>query len=177
MALLIQSRALLEPTFQKKDGGMAVELNGAPADRTLEASYLKMTREWKSGDRIALKLEMKPEVIYPHPGIAADAGRVAVQRGPLVYCLESVDNPGVSLPNAILPPVPEFRMGKAAGLPEDTVALRCAAKAEFSKSDMLYRKTPPQYGRVDLCFIPYALWQNRGESAMQVFVRIAPAAF
>ena len=155
----------------------SVELNGAPADRTLEASYLKMTREWKSGDRIALKLEMKPEVIYPHPGIAADAGRVAVQRGPLIYCLESLDNPGVSLPNAILPPVPEFRMGKAAGLPEDTVALRCAAKAEFSKSDMLYRKTPPQYGRVDLCFIPYALWQNRGESAMQVFVRIAPAAF
>ena len=152
----------------------SVELNGVAADKVLEASYLKMTREWKSGDRVTLKLEMKPEVIYPHPEIAADAGKAAIQRGPLVYCLESVDNPGVSLPNVILPSVPEFHLGKASGLPEDTVAIRCRAKEETSSSDALYRNTPPECHDVDLCFIPYALWQNRGESSMQVFVRVTP---
>ena len=103
----------------------------------------------------------------------ADAGKAAILRGPVVYCLESVDNPGVPLQSVILPSVPDFRLGKVDGLPEETVAIRCDAKLEFSGDDALYRNTPPQYRNVEVCAIPYALWQNRGESSMQVFLRVS----
>ena len=152
----------------------SIELNGTAADHDPESSYWKMTRKWQSGDRITLNLEMNVEVIYPNPRLAADAGKVAIQRGPLVYCLESVDNPGIFLPNVILPVKPEFHLDKAAGLPEGTVAIRCKAKEEYSASDALYRNTPPLHRDIDVCFIPYALWQNRGEASMQVFVRVTP---
>lgn len=132
-----------------------------------------MTREWQAGDRITVVLAMKPELIYPHPSIAADAGKAAIQRGPVVYCMESVDNPGIPLPSAVLPSDPDFRLGKVDGLPEETVAIRCNAKMEFCGDDTLYRNTPPQYREVEVCAIPYALWQNRGDSSMQVFLRVS----
>lgn len=153
----------------------SVEVNGSAAESSSATpSRWTMTREWKSGDRIELNLELKPVLIYPHPSVAADAGRAAIQRGPVVYCMESVDNPGIPPQSVILPADPDFRLCRAEGLPEGTVAIRCGAKAEFSPDSALYRKTPPRFRDVDVCAIPYALWQNRGESSMQVFLRVAP---
>lgn len=154
-------------------GEYSIEVNGNAVNGEMESGYWKMMREWQPGDRITAVLAMKPELIYPHPSIAADAGKVAIQRGPVVYCLESVDNSGIPLQSVILPSVPGFRLGQVDGLPEDTVAIRCDAKLEFSGDDALYRNTSPQYRNVEVCAIPYALWQNRGESSMQVFLRVS----
>lgn len=154
-------------------GEYSIEVNGNAVNGGIESGYWKMARKWQSGDRITAVLAMKPELVYPHPSIAADAGKAAIRRGPVVYCLESVDNPGIPLQSVILPSVPDFRLDKVDGLPEETVAIRCDAKLEFSGDDALYRNTPPQYRNVEVCAIPYALWQNRGESSMQVFLRVS----
>lgn len=149
------------------------EVNDSPVTGEIEKGYWKAKRNWQSGDRISVSLTIKPTLIYPHPAVVADAGKAAIQYGPTVYCLESVENPDIPLQNVILPPTPDFRLGKVDGLPEETVAIRCNAKLEFSQDNALYRTTPPQYREVEVCAIPYALWQNRGETSMQVFTRVS----
>lgn len=78
-------------------GEYSIEVKGNAVNGGIESGYWKMARKWQSGDRITAVLAMKPELVYPHPSIAADAGKAAIRRGPVVYCLESVDNPGVPL--------------------------------------------------------------------------------
>ena len=67
-----------------------------------ENGYVVINREWSSGDSIILKLEMPVEKITPHPDIRQNAGQIALQRGPIVYCLEEVDN-GSRLANVAIP--------------------------------------------------------------------------
>ena len=54
--------------------------------------YIRIERTWQSGDQVELTLPMPVERIEAHPSVRQDAGRVALQRGPVVYCLEEVDN-------------------------------------------------------------------------------------
>src|SRR5262249_27733510 len=71
-----------------------VSVNGENVhlDDSLQNGYLHLARRWEAGDQIALCLEMPIDRIYAHPDVGADTGRVALQRGPLVYCLETADN-------------------------------------------------------------------------------------
>ena len=149
-----------------------VTLNGTEINHAVSGGYWKMRRQWSAGDRVVLHLDMVPGVVYPHPEVSADAGRAAVQFGPLVYCLESVDNPGVLLHNVKLPRNPRFVPERAGGLPDGTIALRCRAKEVYAVSEKLYRRTAPEEREVEICAIPYALWQNRGASSMQVFLLV-----
>ncbi|MBI3514013.1 MAG: glycoside hydrolase family 127 protein, partial [Proteobacteria bacterium] len=68
--------------------GVGVDLAGAVA-----RGYARITRQWRGGDRITLDLDMPVERIHAHPDVRPDQGRVALKRGPIVYCLEAVDNP------------------------------------------------------------------------------------
>src|SRR5262249_53945563 len=72
-----------------------VEVNGQPvAAIKAERGYVKITRSWQAGDVVRLVLPMPVERVYADPRVKADVGRVALQRGPVVYCLEGVDNDG-----------------------------------------------------------------------------------
>ena len=67
--------------------------------------YLPIRRRWSPGDVIQLKVEVVPQVIEANPRVADDTGRVAIQRGPLIYCLEEIDQPsGVSLSDVAVNP-------------------------------------------------------------------------
>lgn len=72
-----------------------IRVNGEeiPVDASLQKGYVQIERLWQSGDSIFLHLEMPVERIYSHPDVRADVGYVSLQRGPLVYCLETADNP------------------------------------------------------------------------------------
>ena len=102
----------------------------------------------------------------------ADAGKAAVRRGPVVYCLESVDNPGILLHSARIQAHPEFTLKAADGLPEGTDALLFRGEAVKPSDGPLYGTNPPAYEAVELCAIPFALWQNRGKSSMQIFLQV-----
>ena len=77
-------------------------VNGTPVPITPERGYLKLHRTWAAGDTVTLTLPMPAERLYAHPDVRQDVGRVALRRGPLVYCLEQHDNPA-PLPHTRLP--------------------------------------------------------------------------
>ncbi len=116
--------------------------------------YASLRRRWRPGDVVMLSLPMKTRLRATHPRVKATRGKVALTRGPLVYCLESIDNPGVNLFVVRLDPgslLAEFREELFGGI----VVLR--AQSMDGKP---------------LTFIPYFLWGNRGLSRMSVYVKI-----
>ncbi len=83
---------------------VTLKVNGRPADTgKLVKGYVRIGRRWKPGDMVELTMPMPIRRIHAHPDVEADAGRVALQRGPIVYCFEAVDNGG-RVSNVILPP-------------------------------------------------------------------------
>ncbi|MBQ6351735.1 MAG: glycoside hydrolase family 127 protein, partial [Lentisphaeria bacterium] len=148
----------------------AVKLNGADATELVRDGYWRSRREWKPGDRVELALRIVAGLRFADPRVPADSGRAAIQRGPLVYCVESADNPGVRLHSLRLPAAPEFRESAAEGLPAGTVALHFPVRHEVTPEGELFSETVPAYALAEATAIPYALWQNRGAGAMQVFL-------
>jgi len=119
-----------------------------------ESWYLPIQRTWNPGDVLEIEFEMAINVRATHPKVKATQGQVAVTLGPLVYCLESVDNPDVNIFAAQLDPASLY--------------------AEF-RDDLLGSVTVICGQTVDgqpLTFIPYYLWANRGTSKMTVYVNI-----
>ena len=155
-----------------------VIVNGKEVAGGTPGKYLAINRRWSTGDVVQLKLNVVPQVIEANPRVADDTGRVAVQRGPLIYCLEEIDQPnGVSLSDVAVNPgrqpadqfKPEFRSDLLGGMVvlhhEGAVYERgVAEKLLYSdyKRDADTRKVP-------LTFIPYYAWANRQASFMQVW--------
>ena len=146
-------------------------LNGKSINAS-EDGYWTSKRVWQTGDEITLILKMVPEVVYADPRVPADIGKAAIQRGPVVYCLESTDNSGILLHSARIPAHPEFTLKQAEGLPEGTLALQFRGEAVKPSDGPLYGTNPPVYEAVELCAIPFALWQNRSKADMQVFLQV-----
>jgi len=72
----------------------ALSVNGEAQALTVQNGYARIEREWSDGDRVELKLAMPVRRVVAHSSVAADAGRIALERGPVVYCVEGVDNGG-----------------------------------------------------------------------------------
>ena len=150
-----------------------VELNGQPLDATAtEMGYLAISRRWQPGDLVTLDLPMPAERLYPHPAVTADLGRVALRRGPLVYCLEEADNPGAPVQRLLLPRTSTLRPSPRADLLGGAVAITADALRldETGWTDTLYRPTPPTRHPVAATAIPYYLWNNRGPHSMSVWI-------
>ena len=118
---------------------------------------------------------MPVQVLRANDSVAADAGCIALQRGPLVYALESVDN-GPGLHRLSIPAKQDFKLVAAKGLPRGTVAIAGTAFETTRPGDELYSDAAPRTRRRRFVAIPYALWQNRGPAEMQVWTREAPSA-
>lgn len=159
--------------------GAAIAVNGAPAvPAAPDASgYVALARDWQDGDRVALHLPMGARVLHPHPRIKADTGRVALMRGPLVYCAEAADN-GPDLDHIRLPGhAPAARTATLADL-GGAVALDVTAQVDSDAAwgRMLYAARPPAAETAVRRFIPYHLWDNRTPGEMRVWMRRADAS-
>ena len=80
----------------------SVQVNGEPATAEPQEGWLTVTRTWAAGDELVLDLPLDVRFTYADPRVDADRGAVALERGPLVYCLEAVDNPGQRLDDLII---------------------------------------------------------------------------
>ena len=83
--------------------GATAAVNGEPVALTPERGYATIHRLWSKGDVVTLRLPMPAERLYAHPNVRMDVGRVALRRGPLIYCVEEADNPGGPVQTLALP--------------------------------------------------------------------------
>ena len=149
-----------------------VAVNGKHLAAKPKDGFVSVERAWKPGDEVALDLAMPVRVLRANDNVAADAGCIALQRGPLVYALESVDN-GPGLHRLSIPAKQDFRLVAAKGLPKGTVAIAGTAFETTRPGDALYSTAATRTRRRRFVAIPYALWQNRGPAEMQVWTREA----
>jgi DUF1680 family protein len=139
--------------------------------------YLTLDREWKDGDFVTLYLPMGARLMHPHPRVRADTGRVALMRGPLVYCAEGADN-GADLDLITLP-------AQLSGVQTATVAdlggavafdVPALVESDEAWGKAIYLAAPPKAQTAVRRFIPYHLWDNRTPGEMLVWVRRAADA-
>ena len=150
-------------------------VNGERIALRPERGYAAISRRWSAGDVVALDLPMPPERLYAHPNVRMDVGRVALRRGPLIYCVEEADNPGGPAQRLTLPREAPLKAERA-DLFGGVTMLTAPAKA-LAPSDgaALYSTTPPATRDATLAAIPYFLWANREPASMQVWIAEAPA--
>lgn len=150
--------------------GYTVTVNGEPVAGELQKGYLLIDRKWKKGDVVEVHFDMKPRVVKANGKVEADRGRVAVERGPLVYCAEWPDN-DFNVHNILLNQHPSFlvveRPDLLYGIHEittDAQALSYDAAGKLAVRD------------VKLTLIPYYAWAHRGEGDMEVWLPIEVGA-
>lgn len=153
-------------------GTFTLAVNGRRLAAKPKDGFVSVERAWKPGDEVALDLAMPVRALRANDNVEADAGRIALQRGPLVYALESVDN-GPALHRLSIPAKQDFRLVAAKGLPRGTVAIAGTAFETTRPGDALYSAAATRTRRRRFVAIPYALWQNRGPAEMQVWTREA----
>jgi DUF1680 family protein len=149
----------------------SVQVNGQTVSGQPVNGYLAISRQWQKGDVIALDLPMPAERLFANPNVNMDVGRVALKRGPLVYCVEEVDNGG-PVQRLKLPRNAELKSTTRADLFDGVVTITAGAKtiADGDWKDTLYRTEPPAEAEATLTAVPYYLWANRGQGSMLVWV-------
>ncbi|WP_240468702.1 beta-L-arabinofuranosidase domain-containing protein [Gracilibacillus sp. YIM 98692] len=150
----------------------AITVNGEKVSYQVEKGYAKINRKWKDGDQIQLRLDMPVEVVRAHPEVRENAGKVALQRGPLVYCIEEVDN-GRNLHAIQLPASQTFDVLFDETLLNGVSAIHGkAVKTDLSKiENSLYATDSYPEKDIKIKAIPYYAWCNRGENEMMVWIR------
>lgn len=132
----------------------SISLNGAAIQPTIEKGYALLESKWNNGDVITLKMDMPVKMVAADQRVKADEGRRAIQRGPLVYCMEEIDNPD-SYTNAAI---------------EEDASFDVNFKPELLEGVNLITTTDGKY-----TFIPYYAWDNRTSGGMRVWVPMLPS--
>ena len=149
----------------RKADHYTVSVNGKPATYTMSKGYAVIDREWKKGDKVDLVLPMNIKRIVARPEVKQDEGRVALQRGPLVYCIEGADNNGQAW-NIILPDNTKFETSFKKDLLEGVEVIEFNAPSLQVSADGQSVKTET----TKVTAIPYYAWCNRGQNAMQIWL-------
>lgn len=148
-----------------------LSVNGQRIDvaAVAERGYAAIRRRWQRGDKVTLGLAMPVERIYAHPDVQADQGRVALKRGPMVYCVEAVDSAApphlLKLPreSAIVANLEPDLLGGVATLSGTALAIRPA-------DESLYRTQPWPAEGVPFKAVPYPVWDHREPGEMVVWL-------
>ena len=151
--------------FTDKAPAPVLSVNGRNVPVTLTKGYVPITRAWRAGDTIRLSLPMPVRRIVADDRVAADRGRVALQRGPIVYAAEWADNPDGKVRNIVLSDARELKAEFKAELLNGVVAItgQATGLAYDDKGGLQKREQP-------FVAIPYATWANRGRGQMAVWL-------
>lgn len=122
-------------------------------------------RNWKKGDVVEVNLPMEVRQVASRKEVKADQDRVALQRGPLVYCVEGADNEGKAW-NILVPDKATFATKSHQILDEPVVAIQANVSVAEAAPDGLTVQIKPR----TITAIPYYAWANRGKSPMQVWL-------
>ena len=155
-----------------RPGSVQVRINGKVENicADVEKGYLILKRVWEK-DEVEIVFPMKIRKIYANLKVREDAGCVAFMRGPIVYCFEGVDNPGLLQSYHIFEDAKMEEEVCKEGLLEGCVLLKIKARKLETVGDSLYSDIAPVRTLTTLTAVPYYTWGNRGENQMRVWMR------
>jgi hypothetical protein len=153
------------PGWCRREAALAV--NGVKVEPKAGKGYVTLSRTWKAGDVVRLTLPMPVERVYADPRVKADVGRVALQRGPVVYCLEGVDNGG-AVRNLVLPREAALAACFEKDLLGGVVVVTGDGLAASRPGEEVVTKP------VKFTAVPYYAWDNRAPGPMVVWVAEDP---
>jgi hypothetical protein len=151
--------------LDRSPDAVTLKVNGTPVNLALDRGYASITRTWRRGDVVELVLPMPVRRVVANEQVEADRGRVALQRGPIVYAAEWPDNPNGRVRNLVLPDAAalssEFKTDLLNGVQvvkARAVGLALDAQGKVVRTDQ------------EFTAIPYATWANRGRGQMIVWL-------
>ncbi len=134
-----------------------LKVNHQPVPYELQDGYILVKRIWKENDQVELTFPMEAQLLRSHPSVAANENRLAIQKGPFVYCIEEIDQPELS----------------RWLLSEKTIIVSEKKTTNGPESYALLLKDPSKQ-LPDLKAIPYYAWANRGKGKMEVWLQSVP---
>ena len=144
--------------------GYTVKVNGEAVESPLQQGYFVIDRTWKKGDKVEIHFDMEPRTVRANGQVAADKGRVAVERGPIVYCAEWPDNKCDVL-SVLINQEPKFTLGNKEIMNTNVQTLTTDAQTlTFDKAGKLHAADEK------LVLIPYYAWAHRGPGKMTVWI-------
>jgi len=152
-------------------GTYSVKVNGQPVKAELTKGYLNINRQWKKGDVVSIHFDMPVRTVKANGHVVDDRGRVAVERGPLVYCAEGADNKDFSIFNFLMPRQPRFNVA------EHAITNKQSAQTFSVKAITVAGQSVDQNAQGEasvkaatLTMIPYYAWNHRGPGLMEVWM-------
>jgi len=174
LAVRIPGWARSEPVpydlYQYEDGlkpAASLKLNGQPIPLDLDKGFVKITRRWVKGDMVEVELPMPVRRVKAHLLVRDDLDRVAFERGPMVYCVEAVDNMG-HVSNLVLLPGTSLQALKRDDLLGGIIVLKGRATASHLSKDGKKVLRSAQ----ELTAVPYYAWAHRGQGEMAVWLLV-----
>lgn len=139
-------------TYTDAPASFTLKVNGSRVKATVSDGYATISRKWNAGDIVELDLPMNVRRIKAHDKVTADRGMLALERGPVVYCLEGQDQPGGTVFDKYIP---------------DGTDIQAAFDPELLGGIMVLSGT---VGDTPFKAIPYSTWNNRGTDQMTVWI-------
>ena len=148
----------------RKQTPYSVKVNGESVDGDIEKGYLTINRRWRKGDVVEISLDMSPRLVAANEKVAEDRGKLAVERGPLVYCAEWPDNKEVDLFSVLLPAKTQLTVVDEKAPGGARMITAGAQKVSYDTDGHL------QTDDFMLKLVPYYAWANRGQGKMMVWL-------
>lgn len=161
--------ALRKPSFTKN---ATIKVNGIVNKYHFDKGYMYFNRKWKTGDTITLNLDVSFRYVRSNPRVRDNIGKVSLMKGPLVYCLEEIDNgpylSSIKIDTSIIPKE-KYNQTLLGGT---MCGLLQGMRIDYSKTgDKLYDEKKPIYVEDTFLAVPYCCWNNRGKGEMLVWMR------
>ena len=163
----VRGQVVPSDLYRYSDGkrlGYSVKVNGQSVESELQDGYFTIERRWKKGDKVEVHFDMEPRVVKAHAKVEADRGRVAVERGPLVYCAEWPDN-DFDIMSVLVNRRPQFETVEKPDMLCGLTEIKTGAQVLGYDSEG--RLTASD---VELTLIPYYAWAHRGSGNMMVWL-------
>ena len=163
----VQNKVVPSDLYSYSDGkepGFTISINGTAVDSNIEKGYITINRQWKKGDAVDIHFDMEPRTVIANENVAADRGRVAFERGPLVYCAEWPDNE-FDIHHIIVNQNPKITATNRPDIINGLITLTTDAQT------LAYDATGALVAdKVKLTLIPYYAWCHRGKGNMAVWL-------
>jgi len=150
--------------YNNSDQKTIITINGKEVDYPIENGYAVLNRKWKKNDIIEVRLPMEVKKVVANNNVKSDVGRVALQRGPIMYCAEWVDNNGKAA-NIVMPVNTQLQASFNPDLLNGIEVLKATVPAVVIEDNGEAIKTQNQ----NFMAIPYYAWANRGKGEMMMW--------